>query len=133
MTRGKRSSNACINRLGKPEAWKGGCVHQPPFHAFCDSVTQIAHYSLAGFWYLLQRCRVRLRSACLEQLSPDPEYLPKVAYLLACLRAAAQDPTRAGFVFWDEMGYSRWPSLPGIGSPIWGKPRMAQSSISSGA
>src|SRR5688500_12711171 len=37
--------------------------------------------SLSGVWRLLRRCDLRLRSARLQQYSPDPEYAPKEARL----------------------------------------------------
>lgn len=60
--------------------------------------------SLSGVWRLLQRCDLRLRSARLQQYSPDPEYGTKEARLLACLRDAAQHPDAVALVFLDEMG-----------------------------
>ncbi len=65
--------------------------------------------SLSGVWRLLQRCDLRLRSARLQQYSPDPEYGPKEARLLTCLRDAAQHPDNVALVFLDEMGYYHWP------------------------
>ncbi len=65
--------------------------------------------SLSGVWRLLQRCDLHLRSARVQQYSPDPDYVTKEAHLLACLRAAAQAPDQVALVFLDEMGYYRWP------------------------
>jgi transposase len=65
--------------------------------------------SLSGVWRLLQRCDLRVRSAQVQHYSPDPDYLPKQAHLLNCLRTAAQEPERVALVFLDEMGYHRWP------------------------
>ena len=65
--------------------------------------------SLSGVWRLLQRCEVRLRSARVQQFSPDPEYLAKETHLLECLREAATHPESVALVFMDEMGYYRWP------------------------
>jgi hypothetical protein len=64
---------------------------------------------LSGVWRMLQRYRVRLRTARLQLDRPDPDYLPKVARLERCLRQAARDPEAVALVFVDEMGYSRWP------------------------
>ncbi len=65
--------------------------------------------SLRGVWRLLQRCDLHLRSARVQQYSPDPDYVTKEAHLLACLRAAAEAPDRVALVFLDEMGSYRWP------------------------
>ncbi len=69
----------------------------------------LAGMSLSGVWRLLQRCDLHLRSARVQQYSPDPDYVTKEAHLLACLRAAALAPDRVALVFLDEMGYYRWP------------------------
>ncbi len=79
------------------------------------SVPAMAPYSLSGIWRVLQRCRLRLRMARLQQYSPDPDYLPKVAHLERCLRAAAREPGAVALVFVDEMGYYRWPEA----APDW--------------
>jgi transposase len=73
------------------------------------SVAELADYSLSGVWRVLQRSRVRLRSARLHLYSPDPEYRSKVARLERCLREAARTPEAVTLVFLDEMGYYRWP------------------------
>jgi hypothetical protein len=73
------------------------------------SFPRLAGMSLSGVWRLLQRCDLHLRSARVQQYSPDPDYVTKEAHLLACLHAAAQVPDRVAFVFLDEMGYYRWP------------------------
>jgi hypothetical protein len=36
-------------------------------------------YTLSGVWRVLQRATLRVRSARLQQYSPDPDYRPKVA------------------------------------------------------
>ncbi len=69
----------------------------------------LAGMSLSGVWRLLQRCDLHLRSARVQQYSPDPDYVTKEAHLLACLRTAAQAPDQVALVFLDEMGYYRWP------------------------
>jgi len=65
--------------------------------------------SLSGVWRQLPRCDLQLRSARVQQYSPDADYATKEAHLLDCLRRAAQDRERVALVFLDEMGYSRWP------------------------
>ena len=66
-------------------------------------------YSLSGVWRLLQRCGLKLRTAKVQQYSPDPDYELKEAHLLACLRETAQQPDKKLFLFLDEMGYYCWP------------------------
>ncbi len=74
------------------------------------SVPWLRDYTVSGVWRVLQRCRVRLRSAQLHMYSPDPEYRSKEATVLRCLQDAAQQPTKYTLVFLDEMGYYRWPA-----------------------
>jgi transposase len=74
------------------------------------SVPWLLDYTLSGVWRVLQRCRVRLRSAQLRMYSPDPDYSSKEATLLRCLRDVAHHPTKHALVFLDEMGYYRWPA-----------------------
>src|SRR5690349_3292943 len=38
------------------------------------AVPALAGYSLSGVWRILHRCRLRLRSAAVQQWSPDPAY-----------------------------------------------------------
>lgn len=64
---------------------------------------------MSGVWRVLRRLGLGLRTARVQQLSPDPEYGPKVQHLEACLRAAAAAPEAVGVIFLDEMGYQRWP------------------------
>jgi transposase len=72
--------------------------------------------SLSGVWRALQRLGLGLRSAAVQQHSPDPAYLAKEARLLACLREAAATPDEVVALFLDEMGYTRWPAP----APDWG-------------
>lgn len=70
----------------------------------------IRRYTLSGVWrWLHYRVGVRLRSAAVQQYSPDPRYRSKERRLKRCLRQAAEDPEHAVLVFLDEMGYSFWP------------------------
>lgn len=66
-------------------------------------------YTLSGVWYLLQRCGLKLRSAQVQQHSPDPEYQLKLFRLKKCLREAARRPQTVATVFRDEFGSTRWP------------------------
>jgi transposase len=65
--------------------------------------------TLSGVWRALQRCRVGLRSAVVQQYSPDPDYITKRDHLFKCMKEAASAPDRVALVFLDEMGYARWP------------------------
>jgi hypothetical protein len=73
------------------------------------SIAEVATYTLSGVWRLLNRLDLRLRSAQVQQYSPDPDYLDKEAHLLACLGEAARAPGEVIMLFIDEMGYYRWP------------------------
>lgn len=72
--------------------------------------------TLSGIWRALHRLGLGLRSAQVQQYSPDPDYQAKEARLLACLREAAAQPDAVVALFLDEMGYTRWPEP----APDWG-------------
>ncbi len=79
-------------------------------------------YTRSGVWRLLNRLGLRLRSAKVQQFSPDPEYASKLADLEMALWEARRYPRSVVAVFLDEMGFSRW-SDPG---PDWrGEPPVA--------
>jgi transposase len=66
----------------------------------------IRAYTLSGVWrWLHRRMGVKLRSATVQQYSPDPQYQSKERRLKRCLRRAAQEPDQVVLVFLDEMGY----------------------------
>lgn len=71
--------------------------------------TELGGYTLSGVWRALQRADLRLRSARVQQYSPDPDYVTKETRLLACLHEAASAPGEVVVLFWDEMGFFRWP------------------------
>lgn len=74
------------------------------------SFEAIRDYTLSGVWrWLRKRVGVKLRSAHVQQYSPDPEYKRKLRRLKRCLHKASKDPDRVVLVFMDEMGYSCWP------------------------
>lgn len=73
------------------------------------SIPWLRNYSLSGVWRLLRACKLRWRAAQVHYYSPDPEYRPKLAHLLACLREAAAKPGAVELLFIDQMGYYRWP------------------------
>ena len=71
---------------------------------------------------MLNRWDLRLRSARVQQFSPDPEYATKLIDLEMALWEAHRYPRSVVAVFLDEMGFTRWPD-PG---PDWsGRPPIA--------
>jgi hypothetical protein len=72
--------------------------------------------SVSGVWRALQRLGLGLRSAQVQQYSPDPAYGEKEARLLACLQAAARAPNEVVALFLDETSSTRWPAP----APDWG-------------
>jgi transposase len=66
-------------------------------------------YSLSGVWRVLRSYDLRLRTARIQQYSPDANYISKVARLEQCLREAVAQRDEVVVVFLDEMGYYRWP------------------------
>lgn len=89
-------------------------AHGPPpsrwtLRAIRATLPELAGYSLSGVWRVLRRLGLGLRTARVQQCSPDPAYAEKVRRLEACLRAAAATPEAVVVVFLDEMGYARWP------------------------
>lgn len=72
--------------------------------------------TVSGVWRALQRLGLGLRSAQVQQYSPDPDYRAKEAQLLACLREAAGAPGDVIALFLDETSYTRWPAP----APDWG-------------
>jgi len=73
------------------------------------SVAWLSDYSLSGVWRVLQRLGLGLRSARVQQYSPDPEYVLKRKRLERALREAARHPEATVALFLDEFGYYRWP------------------------
>jgi DDE superfamily endonuclease len=80
------------------------------------TVDWLQPYSLSGVWRVLTGLDLRLRSAQVQQYSPDPAYAVKEARLHVCLQEAAAAPAEVVAVFLDEMGYYRWPAP----APDWG-------------
>jgi transposase len=69
----------------------------------------LASYSPSGVWRLLDRLGLRLRSARVQQFSPDPHYADKLIDLEMALWEARRYPRSVVAVFLDEMGFARWP------------------------
>lgn len=70
----------------------------------------LREYSLSGVWRMLRGYDLHLRTARIQQYSPDQDYASKVARLEECLREAAAHADEVVVVFLDEMGYYRWPA-----------------------
>ena len=49
----------------------------------------LEEYTLSGVWRTLKRHGLSLRSARVQQYSPDPEYADKVDYLAYCMQETA--------------------------------------------
>jgi transposase len=81
--------------------------------ATCD---RLADYTPSGVWRFLQRLGLRLRSARVQQFSPDPEYGRKLLDLEMALWEARRYPRTVVAVFLDQMGFTRWPDP----APDWG-------------
>ena len=73
------------------------------------SFAWLADYTLSGVWRLLNRLDLRLRSARVQQFSPDPHYASKLIDLEMALWEARRYPRSVVAVFLDEMGFCRWP------------------------
>src|SRR5947209_10801334 len=69
----------------------------------------LTDYSLSGVWRLLHRYDLKLRSARVQQYSPDPAYADKLANLEMCLWETRRYPQSVVSVFLDEFSYRRWP------------------------
>ena len=82
------------------------------------AVAWLNDYSLSGVWRVLQRYGLKLRTAQVQQYSPDPKYQQKEAHLLACLRKTAQQPDQRVFLFLDEMGYYCWPDTTKVWAEV---------------
>jgi transposase len=59
----------------------------------------------------LQRYGLPLRSARVQQFSPDPDYASKLADLEMALWEARRYPRSVVAVFLDQRGFTRWPDL----------------------
>jgi hypothetical protein len=84
------------------------------------SLPFLREYSLSGVWRLLHDYDLRLRTARIQQYSPDHHYASKLARLEQCLREAAAQRGELVVVFLDEIGYYRWPSATrnwGVAAP----------------
>ena len=90
-----------------PSRWTLGTIRA--------AIPDLTEISPSGVWRVLRRLGIIRRSTRVQQFSPDPEYLPKLARMEACLREAAANPGQIEALFMDQMGLTRWPE-PG---PTW--------------
>jgi transposase len=98
----------------------------PPVRWTLDSIRAtfdwLADYTASGVWRLLDRLGLRLRSARVQQFSPDPQYADKLIDLEMALWEARRYPRSVVAVFLDEAGFTRWPDP----APDWdGTPPVA--------
>jgi transposase len=74
-----------------------------------DTFSWLQGYTLSGVWRCLGRMGTKLRSAVVQQFSPDPLYEEKLIDVEMALWEARRFPQSVAAVFIDEMGFSRWP------------------------
>jgi len=88
---------------------KGPLPSRWTLRAVQASVNWLQGYSLSGVWQFLQGSGLTLRSAQMRHWSPDPDYESKLAHLLDCMKQTAVNSQKIAFLFWDQMGFYRWP------------------------
>jgi putative transposase len=94
---------------------KGPVPSRWTLRAVQASVNWLQDYSLSGVWQVLQGYGLTLRSAQMRHWSPDPDYESKLAHLLDCMKQTAVNSQKIAFLFWDQMGFYRWPEP----APTW--------------
>jgi putative transposase len=104
----QKGPGAAAEKVIMPDR-KGPLPSRWTLQAIRASVNWLKDYSLSGIWQVLQGYGLTLRSAQMRQWSPDPEYESKLAHLLACMKETAANPQKTVFLFWDQMGFYRWP------------------------
>lgn len=67
--------------------------------------------TVGGLSQVLKRLGICFKRARSYVHSPDPHYEAKVSYLTLCRMRAWYEPERFVFLYLDEFGYSRQPSL----------------------
>jgi putative transposase len=88
---------------------KGPLPSRWTLRAVQASVEWLKEYSLSGVWQVLRGSGLTLRSAQMRHWSPDPDYENKLTHLLECMKQTAVNPQKIAFLFWDQMGFYRWP------------------------
>jgi hypothetical protein len=89
------------------------------------SIRELGGYGVSGIWRVLQRLDLGLRTATVQQYSPDPEYQQKLQRVEECLRETAADPAQIQSLFLDQMGFTRWPEP----APDWGPLAPAEAPV----
>lgn len=97
---------------------KGPLPSRWTLRAVQASVDWLRPYSMSGVWQVLHGYGLRLRSAQMRQWSPDPDYESKLAHLLDCMKQTAANPQKITFLFWDQMGFYRWPTPTLMWAPV---------------
>lgn len=112
----QKGPGAAAKKVMMPDK-KGPLPSRGSLRAVQASVHWLKDYSLSGVWQVLQGYGLRLRSAQMRQWSPDPDYESKLAHLLDCMKRTAANPQKIAFLFWDQMGFYRWPEPSLTGAP----------------
>ena len=100
---------------GEEARWQAAATPQGPvpsrwtLNSIRATFDCLGNYTLSGVWRCLQRLDLRLRSARVQQFSPDPDYARKVLDLEMALWEARRYPDTVVAVFLDQMGFARWP------------------------
>jgi putative transposase len=111
-------------KVSMPEK-KGPLPSRWTLRAVRASVNWMQDYSLSGVWQVLHGYGLTLRSAQMRQWSPDPDYESKLTHLLECMKQTAANPQKIAFLFWDQMGFYRWPEP----APTWAAAAPAPAPI----
>jgi len=104
----RKGPGAAAKKVIMPDK-KGPLPSRWRLRAVQASVDWMKDYSLSGVWQVLHGYGLTLRSAQLRHWSPDPDYESKLAHLLECMKQTAANPQKVAFLFWDQMGFYRWP------------------------
>ncbi len=75
------------------------------------NVEWLAVRSTSGVWEWLQRHRIAYKHAQAHVHSPDPQYLPKLAYIRERLQQSRKEPKAYPLLLEDEITFYRRPSL----------------------
>ena len=104
----QKGPGAAAKKVIMPDK-KGSLPSRWTLRAIQVSVGWMKNYSLSGVWQILRGNGLTFRSAQMRHWSPDPEYENKLAHLLECMKQTATSPQKIAFLFWDQMGFYRWP------------------------
>jgi hypothetical protein len=91
---GAKAGGPAVAKAGEPEAVTPAAASDGPapgrwtLEGIRTTFAWLKGYTRSGVWRLLRRCDLRLRSAAVQQFSPDPEYAAKCADLEMALGEA---------------------------------------------